>query len=84
MYIGNHVKCLSFLSDFNETLIFSTDFRKIIKYQENPPSGSLAVPRGRTDGQTVRHDEAKAPKNCLDDQGGILGGGNVKVGGKCG
>jgi hypothetical protein len=31
MYIGLHVKYLSFLSDFNKTLIFSTDFRKILK-----------------------------------------------------
>ena len=28
-----HVKCPLFLSDFNETLIFSAQFRKIFKYQ---------------------------------------------------
>ena len=33
MYIGLRVKCLLFLSDFNETCVFSTDFRKILKYQ---------------------------------------------------
>jgi len=33
MYTGLHVKYPSFLSDFNRTLIFSTDFRKMIKYQ---------------------------------------------------
>jgi len=33
MYISLHVKCPLFLSDFNETLNFSTDFLKILKYQ---------------------------------------------------
>ena len=28
MYIGLHVKYRLFLSDFNETLMFSTDFQK--------------------------------------------------------
>jgi len=31
--IGFHVKYLSILSDFNESWIFSTDFRKILKHQ---------------------------------------------------
>jgi len=35
-----------------------TDFRKkILKFRENPSSGSLNVPFGRTD----RHDEANSP-----------------------
>ena len=33
MHIGLHVKYPSFFSDCRETFIFTTDFRKIIKYQ---------------------------------------------------
>jgi len=33
MYIGLHVKYPLFLSDFNENLNFSIDFRKMLKYQ---------------------------------------------------
>jgi len=33
MYIGFHVKYPLFLSDFNEALIFSTYFRKILKHK---------------------------------------------------
>ena len=67
MYIGLHVKCPLFLSDFNETLIFSKVFGKNsnIKFHENPSSGSRVVPcgqtegerEGRTDGRTGRHNE---------------------------
>jgi len=39
-----------FLSNFNETCIFSKCFRKILRYHENPSSGSRVVPwGGRTD-----------------------------------
>jgi len=56
MYIGVRVKHLLYLSEFNETFIFLTDFRKILKYKfdENLSSGIRAVPCGRADGQTRR------------------------------
>ena len=47
-----HVKYRLFLSDFNETWIFCTQFRKkysSIKFRENPASGTEDVACGRTD-----------------------------------
>jgi hypothetical protein len=32
MYIGLRIKCLLFLAEFTETCIFSTDFRKLLRY----------------------------------------------------
>jgi len=56
MYIAVHVKYLLFMSDFSEIWIFSTDFRKMLKYQfikivQWEPSCSI---------WTDRHGEAKS------------------------
>jgi hypothetical protein len=49
---GHQAKNPLFLSDFNKTLIFFTDFQEILVYHipyKNPSSGSQAVPCGWTD-----------------------------------
>jgi len=57
MYIGVQVKYSLFLSDFNKTLIFPTDFRKILRYKISrksvrwEPSCSMRAD-GCTHGQT--------------------------------
>ena len=58
MYVGLHVKYRLFMSDFNESLIFSTDFRKkknaqIPNFMKIRPLGAevLRADRG-TDRQT--------------------------------
>jgi hypothetical protein len=50
------------LAWFNLLRIFSTAFRKILKYKIswNPLSGNRVVPCGRTDGRTDRRDEANS------------------------
>ena len=54
MYIDIHVKRPLFLSNFKETRIISTHFRRMlnIKFHENPSSGNGVVPCGRTEEQT--------------------------------
>jgi hypothetical protein len=73
MYIGPQVPYASFLSDFNETWILSTDFRKILKYEISWTSIQWKLScstrtdgrtdgrrEGRTDRPTGRHDEANS------------------------
>ena len=50
-----HVKYPLFLSDFNKTSIFFTDFRKTsnIKLHQNPSNVSRGVPHGQTDGHAA-------------------------------
>jgi len=61
IYIGLHVKYQLFLSGFNETWVFSTDFRKILSYQISRISVYLEPNCFMwTDGQTDRHDKANS------------------------
>ena len=63
MYIGLHVKYPLFLSEFNETRILSTDFRKILishLMKIRVVGAELFHEGGRTDRQTDRHDKANS------------------------
>jgi len=55
MYIGLHVMCQLFLSDFKQKLEYSRQFfekHSNIKFHENRSSGGRVLTCGRTDGRT--------------------------------
>ena len=56
--INVHVKCSLFLSSFNQTCVFSIDFREVLKFHETSSSGSWVVPYGQKDVQICRPDKA--------------------------
>jgi hypothetical protein len=63
-YIGLHVKCPLFLSDFND-IRTSADFHQKkssnMKFHESPSSGSRVVPYGKLDRQTdSRHNDVNS------------------------
>jgi hypothetical protein len=59
MYVGLHVKCPLFFSDFNETTMFSVDFLKILKtlnlMKIRRVRAELPLPDGE---RAYKHDEA--------------------------
>jgi hypothetical protein len=63
-----HVKYALFLSDFNETRIFTTIFEKYsnIKSHKNSSSGNRVIPWGQTNMKPIVafRDFANAPKTC--------------------
>jgi hypothetical protein len=67
IYVDLHIKHLLFFPDFNETWIFSTDFRKIHKYRISWKSVQWEPSYfSRTDGRIDRRDEAESrpPQFC--------------------
>jgi hypothetical protein len=74
IYVSLHVKYALFLSNFDETCIFLTDFRKIVKYQTSwksvqwEPSWSMRIDGEMDAGKFMVpffYSFANAPKNWL-------------------
>jgi hypothetical protein len=60
MYIGLHVTHPLFLSDFDESQIFSTDFRIVLRYQISSKSFQVGAELFRTDRRKDGYDEANS------------------------
>jgi len=59
MHIGIHVQYLLLLSNFEETSLFLTDFRKI---HQDPSSGSRVISWGRGNGRTDRRTDRQTDR----------------------
>jgi len=60
MYNGLHVRYPLYLSDFNETSIFSADFRKILRTSNFMEIRPVRAQLSHADTRTDRHDEVNS------------------------
>jgi len=75
MYTSPHAKYQFFLSDFKETRFLSTDFRKLLKFHENPVRAELFHMVGWTDTKKLTvafRDFSNTPKMHFIYQGYIM------------